>query len=171
MLGSTDTLLRLDVGRDSVLLACGRAVNDVEEQLDSMVDEGTINALHAYEVVARQRSTAEFLLRRLDAICDGKMDSWPAKAELHRATESLDATIDSYMREGFEFSCRRILFGGAPYSHWWISVSPLSLASNPRNFADRVDVNPRLYSEANASRQYIDDEGADDGDLPTYLVA
>jgi hypothetical protein len=113
----------------TIVFATAEAVRDWERKLDIQVEEGRIACPGWFEAVARQRSAVEFFRCRLDSAGSAAMAQigfWDARRDLDQALDSLDATIDSYMREGYDLSCPRLVGGvrGAyckvPYSHWWV---------------------------------------------------
>lgn len=125
------SLLTAGGGGSSVMLAAAKAVRDTERELDNLVDEGHAERIHnAYEDAARRRSAVEFLRQRLgsEAVEEHVSDSCDAtsraKDALDVAVGELDETILGYTREGYDFSCPRLLnstpYGAVPYAHWWI---------------------------------------------------
>lgn len=122
-------LLVADDGGCGVMVASAEVVCETMRELDSFVEEGRPNAIHAaYEVVARRRSAVEFLRRRLegahDLACVGDVTTTKAKNALDVAVDELDETILGYTREGYDLACQRLANDVArcsvPYAHWWI---------------------------------------------------
>lgn len=85
-----------------LILVSAEAVQQAEEKLDAMFDEGREH-IGEYEAIARQRSAAKLILKRLgkdSGHLSADLAVAAATQRLETTIESLDRTVDSYRSEG-----------------------------------------------------------------------
>merc|ERR1711924_185880 len=82
-----------------IILRTTEVVQQAEERLESLLDEGR-DSDPEYAVIARQRSAAKSIARRLQNVQCLHSDVANALHNLEAAIQSLDKSVDSYMYEG-----------------------------------------------------------------------
>lgn len=90
-------MLSCSTSGPTLILAITGAVAQAEASLDALFEEGRDNTAE-YEAIARQRSAAKFILKRLETTIS--TDIADAVQHLELAMRSLDKSVESYMSEG-----------------------------------------------------------------------
>eukprot|EP00930_Biecheleria_cincta_P015100 TRINITY_DN12715_c0_g1_i1.p1 TRINITY_DN12715_c0_g1~~TRINITY_DN12715_c0_g1_i1.p1 ORF type:complete len:324 (-),score=63.96 TRINITY_DN12715_c0_g1_i1:226-1197(-) len=137
-------LFALDMCAGKRLLeVASRAIAAAEDELDTLVETQAEALLSysgsGYEAIARKRSAAEFMKRRiLSTTCDIGFRNQDdavrmALQSLERSTVSLDETIAGYDKEGYTLVCPQLVGNRCmqrlpiPYDHWWVRLDGPSM--------------------------------------------
>lgn len=137
-------LLALDTRAGQKLLeVASRAIAVAEDELDTLVETQSEALLSysgsGYEAIARKRSAAEFMKRRvLSTTCDIGFRNQDdavrmALQSLERSIVSLDETIAGYDKEGYTLVCPQLVGNRCmqrlpiPYEHWWVRLDGPSM--------------------------------------------